>query len=66
MAAGYPYARAGRPSGAVVAVNLFWWSIEVFDSAEMPAWRWQESHGRALTEAAITNGAYEWEWHRHS
>ena len=49
-----------------MTVELFWWSIEVFDGADTPAWRWQEAHSGALTEAAITNGAYEWEWHRHS
>src|SRR5206468_1274518 len=39
---------------------------EVFDGADTPEWRWQQAHSGALTEAAITNGAYEWEWHRYS
>ena len=47
-------------------MELHWWSIEVFDGAELSAARWQESHGEALVEAAITHGAYEWQWHRHS
>jgi hypothetical protein len=47
-------------------MDLHWWSIEVFDGATLPAARWQDAHGNALTEAAITHGAYEWHWHRHS
>jgi hypothetical protein len=47
-------------------MELHWWSIEVFDGAELSAARWQESYGEALVEAAITHGAYEWQWHRHS
>ncbi len=46
--------------------NLSWWSIEIFDSAGASAARWQDAYGNALTEAAITHGAYEWQWHRHS
>ena len=45
--------------------TLYWWSIEVFDSARGSADRWKDAYGNALTEAAITHGAYEWEWHRH-
>jgi hypothetical protein len=47
-------------------MDLHWWSIEVFDGATLPASRWQDAHDTALTEAAITHGAYEWHWHRHS
>ena len=42
-----------------------WWSIEVFDAAELPARRWKDSYQDELTEAAITNGAIYWEWHEH-
>ncbi len=34
-----------------------WWSIEVFDAAELPARRWKDSYSGALIEAALTNGA---------
>jgi hypothetical protein len=47
-------------------MELHWWSIEIFDSATLSAARWQDAHGNALTEAAITHGAYEWSWHPHS
>lgn len=47
-------------------MDLQWWSIEVLDGATLSAARWQDAHGNALTEAAITHGAYEWQWHRHS
>jgi hypothetical protein len=47
-------------------MELHWWSIEVFDGAELSAARWQDAHGNALVEAAITHGAYDWHWHRHS
>jgi hypothetical protein len=42
-----------------------WWSIEVFDAAELPARRWKDAHQDELTEAAVTNGATSWEWHEH-
>jgi hypothetical protein len=38
-----------------------WWSIEVRNSV-FSAERWQDAHGEALTEAALTNGAKGWEW----
>jgi hypothetical protein len=47
-------------------MDLHWWSIEVLDGATLSAARWQDAHGNALTEAAITHGAYEWHWHQHS
>jgi hypothetical protein len=46
-------------------MDLHWWSIEVLDGATLSAARWQDAHGNALTEAAITHGAYEWHWRRH-
>ena len=42
-----------------------WWSIEVFDAAELPARRWKDSYQDKLTEAAVTFGAMSWEWHEH-
>ena len=42
-----------------------WWSIEVFDAAELPARRWKDSYQDELIEAAITHGAIYWEWHEH-
>ncbi|MGH3765844.1 MAG: hypothetical protein ACRDTX_11965 [Pseudonocardiaceae bacterium] len=39
-------------------------SIEIFDG-EFPASRWRRAHGDNLTEAAITNGALRWQWHKH-
>ncbi len=41
-----------------------WLSIEIFDG-EFPARRWRRAHGDNLTEAAITNGALRWQWHKH-
>jgi hypothetical protein len=41
-----------------------WLTIEVFDG-EHSASRWRLSHGDALTEAALTNGAEQWVWHEH-
>jgi len=46
-------------------MELHWWSIEVLDGPGGSARAWRESLGSALTEAAITHGAYEWEWHVH-
>jgi hypothetical protein len=47
-------------------MELYWWSIEVLDGPGGPARSWQDGRGGALTEAAITNGAYDWHWHVHS
>jgi hypothetical protein len=47
-------------------MELHWWSIEVFDGPRSSAARWQDSFGNALVEAAVTHGAYDWAWHRHS
>lgn len=42
-----------------------WFSIEVFDGAT-PASAWADAHGDALIETAITHGASDWSWHRHT
>jgi hypothetical protein len=47
-------------------MELYWWSIEVLDGPAGTARGWQDARGGALTEAAITNGAYDWHWHAHS
>src|SRR3954466_5518661 len=48
------------------SMELYWWSIEVLDASSGSARAWQDAYSAALTEAAITNGAYDWQWHRHS
>jgi hypothetical protein len=47
-------------------MELYWWSIEVLDGPAGSARGWQDAQGNALTEAAITNGAYDWQWHTHT
>jgi hypothetical protein len=47
-------------------MELHWWSIEVFDGATRSAASWQDTHANSLVEAAISHGAYEWQWHRES
>lgn len=42
-----------------------WYSIEVFDGAA-PASVWAEAYRDALIEAALTHGANDWSWHRHT
>ncbi|MBV9661423.1 MAG: hypothetical protein JO337_09720 [Acidimicrobiales bacterium] len=42
-----------------------WYSIEVFDGATS-ALLWAEAYRDALIETAITNGASDWSWHRHT
>ncbi len=44
-------------------MELRWWSIEVVDGPAGTARGWRDAVGAALTEAAITNGAYDWAWH---
>ncbi|MGH3444083.1 MAG: hypothetical protein ACRDPB_01790 [Nocardioidaceae bacterium] len=39
-----------------------WLTIEVYDD-EVPASGWRRAHGDALLEAALTNGARNWNWH---
>lgn len=45
--------------------ELYRWSVEVFDAGTSSAAAWRMSYGAALVEAAITNGAQDWQWHRH-
>lgn len=47
-------------------MELSWWSIEVLDGPGGTARAWRDSLGNALTEAAVTHGAYDWEWHTHT
>jgi hypothetical protein len=42
-----------------------WYSIEVFDGASSAA-LWSDAHGDALLESALSTGAKDWSWHRHS
>lgn len=42
---------------------MWWMSIEVLHG-ELSAERWRDAYGSFLDEAAITNGAREWSWHR--
>ena len=42
-----------------------WYSIEVFDGASSAA-LWSEMHGDPLLESALSTGAKDWSWHRHS
>ena len=47
-------------------MELYWWSIEVLDGTSGPASAWRDAYGEALSEAAITNGAYDWQWQHHT
>ena len=42
-----------------------WYSIEVFDGATSAS-VWAEAYRDVLMEAAITSGASDWSWHRHT
>jgi len=42
-----------------------WYSIEVLDGNSSAA-LWADVHGDALVESALTAGAKDWSWHRHS
>jgi hypothetical protein len=42
-----------------------WYSIEVFDGASSAA-LWAEAHGDMLLESALSSGATDWSWHRHT
>ncbi len=42
-----------------------WFSIEVFDGAS-PASVWAEAYQDALIESALSHGAKDWSWHRHT
>ena len=40
-------------------------SIEVLDGS-FTASRWADAHGDSLVEAALSAGALDWAWHRHT
>lgn len=42
-----------------------WYSIEVFDGATSAS-VWAEAYRDVLMETAITSGADDWSWHRHT
>jgi hypothetical protein len=42
-----------------------WYSIEVFDGASS-AGLWSDIYGDSLLESALSTGAQDWSWHRHS
>lgn len=42
-----------------------WYSIEVFDGATSAS-VWAEAYRDALMETAVTSGASDWSWHRHT
>jgi len=42
-----------------------WFSIEVFDGASSAS-LWSDAYGDTLIEAAFSNGADDWSWHRHT
>jgi hypothetical protein len=42
-----------------------WMSLEIFDG-QGSASNWAATHGDALTQAALSGGAVNWEWHTHS
>lgn len=42
-----------------------WYSIEVFDGATSAS-VWAEAYRDVLIETAITQGATDWSWHRHT
>jgi len=43
----------------------YWMSLEVLDGT-YAASRWADAHGDNLVEAALTSGALDWSWHRHT
>lgn len=42
-----------------------WYSIEVLDGMSSAS-LWAEAYGDALIEGALSTGATDWSWHRHS
>lgn len=42
-----------------------WYSIEVFDGATSAS-VWAEAYRDVLMETAVTHGASDWSWHRHT
>lgn len=43
----------------------YWLTIEVLDDGGVSANAWRGAHSELLTEAAVTNGAKQWNWHKH-
>ncbi|MDN5761837.1 MAG: hypothetical protein L0H41_05915 [Microlunatus sp.] len=41
----------------------FWLTIEVQNGDMISANEWRRARGEALIEAAVTNGAQDWQWH---
>src|SRR5215471_434292 len=54
--------RTRRPTLLGVSV---WFSIEVLDGSASAS-LWSEAYGDALVESALSSGASDWNWHRHS
>lgn len=52
-----------RSSPGVLSQPAYWLTIEV-QHGKIPADNWRRAHGESLIEAAVTNGAEDWEWHR--
>lgn len=48
----------------ISAVSL-WYSIEVFDGGSSAS-LWSEVYGDVLVGHALSSGATDWSWHRHS
>ena len=42
-----------------------WFSIEVLDGSASAS-LWSEAYGDALVESALSSGASDWNWHRHT
>ena len=42
-----------------------WYSIEVFDGATAAS-VWAEAYRDIMMETALTHGATDWSWHRHT
>jgi hypothetical protein len=57
-----PVPGRGGSRGRTTAAMSRWWSIEV-RHGEVSAFRWQERHDSALTEAALASGARDGAWH---
>jgi hypothetical protein len=43
-----------------------WLTIEIQDGEIVSAAGWRRAHGESLIEAAVTNGAQDWNWHTPS
>jgi len=51
--------------GGIIPAVPYWMSIEVLDGV-FGASSWAESWGDQLAQAALSHGAVDWSWHRHS